>query len=313
MPYFHVPVMLGEVIDYLNLRPGKIYVDCTVGGAGHSRAICNGIKPGGILIGVDQDDTAIKNAKKVIKKEDFTLHLFHSNFARLPEILEKINISAVDGILLDLGTSLHQLKASGRGFTFEKDEPLDMRMNTESGVTAEELINESSKADLEDIFKNFGEERWYRRIAQRIVKSRKINRITSSGQLSKIVCSAVPQKAFGKRIHPATKIFMSLRIAVNKELERLEEFLGFVVDLLNPGGRLCALSFHSLEDRIVKHTFKMLAKDCICPPKIPLCVCNNKRTVKVLTRKALCPMDEETRNNPRARSVKLRVIEKLRG
>jgi len=312
MLYRHIAVMLKETVDYLNCKPGKIYVDCTVGGSGHAKAICQEIAPEGLLIGIDQDNDSIRNAKKVLKPYESIVRIFHDNFVNLPVILRQLNISAVDGILLDLGISFHQIESSGRGFSFNKDEPLDMRMNAASGPTAEDLINSVSEKDLRHIFKIYGEERRARQIARRIIQVRGQKEIRSSKQLARIVCDAIPKRArVHQRIHPATRVFMALRIAVNKELDRLEAFMENVVDLLNPKGRLCVLSFHSLEDRIVKHRLKTLEKGCICPPDFPKCVCNKKKAIRILTPKVMRPTKEEIAVNPRARSTRLRAIEKL--
>ena len=240
MLYRHIAVMLKETVDYLNCKPGKIYVDCTLGGSGHAKAICKEIAPEGLLIGIDQDNDSIRNAKKVLKPYESIVRIFHDNFVNLPVILRQLNISAVDGILLDLGISFHQIESSGRGFSFNKDEPLDMRMNTASGPTVEDLINSVSEKDLRHIFKIYGEERRARQIARRIIQVRGQKEISSSKQLAQIVCDAIPKKArVHQRIHPATRVFMALRIAVNQELDRLEAFMENVVDLLNPKGRLC--------------------------------------------------------------------------
>ena len=312
MLYRHIAVMLKETVDYLNCKPGKIYVDCTLGGSGHAKAICKEIAPEGLLIGIDQDNDSIRNAKKVLKPYESIVRIFHDNFVNLPVILRQLNISAVDGILLDLGISFHQIESSGRGFSFNKDEPLDMRMNTASGPTVEDLINSVSEKDLRHIFKIYGEERRANQIARRIIQVRGQKKISSSKQLAQIVCDAIPKRArVHQRIHPATRVFMALRIAVNKELERLEAFMENVVDLLNPKGRLCVLSFHSLEDRIVKQRLKILEKGCICPPDFPKCVCNKKKAIRILTPKVLRPTKEEIAVNPRARSTRLRAMEKL--
>ncbi len=312
MWFKHIPVMLPEVLYYLNCGPGKIYVDCTLGGSGHARAICSKIIPGGVFIGIDQDIDAIRNAKTVLKPLNLTIHLFHDNFVYLPEFLQQLKINAVDGVLLDLGISLHQLESSGRGFSFNKDEPLDMRMNAESSTKAEDLINSMEEKSLRKIFYKYGEERWAGQIAKRIVKQRRRKAIKSSRELAQIVCDAVPKKvSFNQRIHPATRTFMALRIAVNREFEMLELFMENVNDLLNPKGRLCVLSFHSLEDRIVKHRIKALGKGCICPPGLPECVCNKKPMVNILTKKVVRPAENEIAVNPMARSVKLRAVEKI--
>ncbi|MDD4071304.1 MAG: 16S rRNA (cytosine(1402)-N(4))-methyltransferase RsmH [Desulfobacterales bacterium] len=312
MIYRHVSVMPNEVVNYLNCRPGKIYVDCTLGGAGHARKILERISPDGILIGIDQDMDAIENAEKILKPYSSNIHLLHDNFTSLPRILSQLFIDAVDGIVLDLGLSLHHIEGSGRGFSFRKDEPLDMRMDIQTDVTAEDLVNTLEEDELSNIFFRYGEERWARRIARRIVKERITGRIRTSRQLTQIVCDSIPVKAqMTRRIHPATRVFMALRIAVNRELERIDDFMSHVAELLNPEGRLCVLTFHSLEDRIVKHRIRDLEKGCTCPPDFPVCMCGNRPQVRRLTRKPLIPSAAEIADNPMARSAKLRVMEKL--
>ncbi len=304
--------MIPEVLHYLNCKPGTIHVDGTLGGSGHARAICRNISPGGVFIGIDQDIDAIRNAEDVLKSFDLTIHLFHGNFADLPEFLRQLKIKAVDGILLDLGISLHQIESSGRGFSFLRDEPLDMRMNRASRTTAEDLINRMDEKNLKQIFREYGEERWAGQIAEKIVTSRNQEAIKSSGQLAQIVSDAVPKsKSYHQKIHPATRVFMALRIAVNRELEMLNVFMENVADFLNPKARLCVLSFHSLEDRIVKHRFKDLEKGCICPSDFPECVCNQKPILRLLTKKVVRPSKEEIERNPMARSTKLRAAEKI--
>jgi len=303
--------MLTEVLCYLNCTPGKTYVDCTLGGSGHAGAICKKITPGGIFIGIDQDINAVRNAKKVLKPINLTIRLFHDNFIHLPEILQQLKIDAADGILLDLGISLDQLESSGRGFSFNKDEPLDMRMNLKSSKKAEDLINNMEEKSLKKIFYKYGEERRAGQIAKKIVEQRRRKAIRSSRELAQIVCDAVPKKVlFKQKIHPATRTFMALRIAVNRELEMLDFFMENVANLLNPKGRLCVLSFHSLEDRIVKHRMNTLGKGCICPPDLPKCACNKKSLIRILTKKVVRPTEDEVANNPMARSAKLRVAEK---
>jgi 16S rRNA (cytosine1402-N4)-methyltransferase len=304
--------MLEEVVFYLNCRPGGVYADCTLGGCGHAGAICKKIIPGGLFIGIDQDIDAVTNAEKVLQDYSLKIHLFHGNFIRLPELLENLNIAAVDGLLLDLGLSLHQLENGGRGFSFKKDEPLDMRMDIREPQTAENLINELAQADLQKIFKEYGEERWAKRIARNISKVRCRNKIRTSKQLAQIVIDSIPKGAASKQnIHPATRVFMALRIAVNQELERLKIFMEHAVDYLKPGGRLCVLAFHSLEDRIVKQHLKALEKGCACSPQLPQCVCGQKPQIRILTRKVVRPTSEEISANPMARSTRLRAAEKL--
>jgi 16S rRNA (cytosine1402-N4)-methyltransferase len=312
MPLKHISVMIPEVLHYLNCKPGKVYVDGTLGGSGHAKAICREISPGGVFIGIDQDIDAVKNAEDVLKSFDLTIRLFHGNFIDLPEFLQQLKIKAVDGILLDLGISLHQIESSGRGFSFLRDEPLDMRMNRTLGITAEDLINTMDEKNLKKIFREYGEERWAGQIAKNIATSRKQKAIRSSKQLSQIVCDAVPKsKSFHQKIHPATRVFMALRIAVNRELEMLNVFMEHVADFLNPKARLCVLSFHSLEDRIVKHRLKALEKGCVCPSDFPECVCNKKPILRLLTKKVVRPSKEEIEQNPMARSTKLRAAEKI--
>jgi 16S rRNA (cytosine1402-N4)-methyltransferase len=264
------------------------------------------------LIGIDLDRDAIENAKGILKSNMDNVHLICGNFKDFPTFLRKLAIPSLDGILLDLGISLHQIHSSGRGFSFQQDEPLDMRMSTESETRAEDLVNNKGENDLSQIFKVYGEERWARRIAKRIVNERQRQRIQSTGRLVDIVSQAIPKRALRtQRIHPATRVFMALRISVNQELESLESFLKIAADYLRPFGRLCVISFHSLEDRIVKKQMKEMGSDCTCPPQFPICVCNHKKVGRVLTQKVIRPSEEEIKRNPMARSSRLRVMEKL--
>lgn len=312
MPYHHVPAMLAEVVELLEPAPGDLFVDGTLGGAGHAGAILEKITPGGILIGVDQDPEALLNAKTVLAPYDGSYRLFHDNFSNLPAILSQLAIPAVDGILLDLGIACHHLTTSGRGFSFQQDEPLDMRMNPATGNTAADLVNSADEKTLTRLFREYGEERFARAVARRIVAERHSARIDSSAQLARIVVAAIPRKhAAAQKIHPATRVFMALRIAVNRELEALETFLAAAAGLLAPGGRLCILAFHSLEDRIVKHRFRELAQPCVCPPDLPRCVCGRTPVARVVTRRVRRPGEAEIAQNPMARSTRLRVLEKL--
>jgi 16S rRNA (cytosine1402-N4)-methyltransferase len=312
MPYHHIPAMPREVAYYMNCQPGKIYVDCTLGGCGHARGICEKMIPGGMLIGIDQDVDAIQNAEVALKDYLQNVNLFHGNFAQTAEFLFQLGIAAVDGVLLDLGLSFHQIAKSGRGFSFKADEPLDMRMDVRSDTTAEVLIQRFDEAELADLFFRYGEERHSRAIARKIVETRKRQAITTSCQLAEIVSGAVPPFArYKSKIHPATRVFMALRIAVNHEIERLEEFLKQAADLLNPGGRLCVLSFHSLEDRMVKQHLRELQSKCTCPSDFPRCVCNKIPRARLLTSKAVRPTENEIQQNPMARSTRLRAMEKL--
>lgn len=312
MAYRHIPVMRSEVLEYLNCRPGKIFVDGTLGGAGHARDICERIMPDGLLIGIDQDPAAIANAGIVLAPFATRVRLVHDNFAQIPNVLSQLGITGVDGILLDLGLSLNQLENSGRGFSFQREEPLDMRMDPRAPETAADLVNGLAEDELRRIFQEFGEERFAGRIARRITAERQRAPVRTSDELARIVCAAVPGRTLGRsRIHPATRVFMALRIAVNRELERLEEFLDQVPHYLNREGRLCILAFHSLEDRIVKHRLRALAQGR--PPESPFAA-NRERVpgaLKVLTKKVLRPGPEEIAANPMARSTRLRAAERV--
>jgi 16S rRNA (cytosine1402-N4)-methyltransferase len=263
-------------------------------------------------LGIDQDLDAVNNAKTRLAPYGDGVRIFHGNFIQLPEFMSQLEIDGLDGILIDLGLSQHQLEASGRGFSFQRQEPLDMRMNTEEATTAAHLVNALSRAELERIFKEYGEERFGRRIADNIVTARQSQPIHSSSHLADLVSASIPQKtARSQKIHPATRVFMALRIAVNRELERLEAFLEMAVGLLHPKGRLCALSFHSLEDRIVKHFFRQKARGCDCPPDFPKCVCNRKALLRIITKRVIRPTQAEISQNPMARSTRLRAAEKI--
>lgn len=312
MAYRHVSAMLTEVLTCLACKPGGVFVDGTLGGAGHARGICERIRPGGMLIGIDQDRDAIANARAVLDSRDIDIHLFHSNFSHLSEHLSELHIDAVDGILLDLGLSQYQLESSGRGFSFQTDEPLDMRMDTRDRTRAEDLVNQLPEDQLIRIFRQYGEERWAKPIARTIVRVRRKTRIATTAQLVQLVREAVPGRAAARqKIHPATRVFMALRIAVNQELTRLEEFLDTAADLIKPGGRICVLSFHSLEDRMVKQHFRRLAQSCTCPPGFPQCTCGGRAVLQLVNKKPLRPSAQEVAGNPMARSTRLRCAQKV--
>lgn len=310
MGYRHIPVMRTEVLEYLNCRPGRVYVDGTLGGAGHAWAILERSGPDGLLVGLDQDADAIANARIVLAPYSDRVRLIHENFGRMAEALSHLGLSGADGILLDLGISLHQLEASGRGFSFLRDEPLDMRMDTRSTETAADLVNRLKEDDLKRIFQKYGEERFSGRIARRIVAVRRRQAIRTSGELARIVCDAAPRGG-RRRIHPATRVFMALRIAVNRELERLAEFMDQLPGLLTPGGRVCILSFHSLEDRIVKQQLKAREKGRCNEAWPPAPMQASGNVLRILTRKVVRPGPEEIAANPMARSTKLRAAEKI--
>lgn len=296
----------------LACRPGSIIVDGTLGGCGHARLIRDAIAPGGVLVGIDQDLDAIDRAQTFLRSSDVTVHLIRGNFKQLPIYLAGLNIAAVDGILIDIGLSWHQIDKSGRGFSFNRDEPLDMRMDVRLPTTAADLVATLSEAELTRLFRDYGEERWAGRIARHLVARRRHTPVTTSGQLAQVVREAVPESGSrSRKIHPATKVFMALRIFVNKELSALEVFLETAAELLRPGGRLCVLSFHSLEDRMVKQRFREMENPCTCPPSFPRCVCNRRPQARVLTKKVMRPSPEEVGQNPMARSTRLRAVERL--
>jgi 16S rRNA (cytosine1402-N4)-methyltransferase len=313
MWYGHTPVMLKEAVDSLNCGKGMVIADCTIGGAGHSRLIAGRILPGGMLIGIDRDEDALATARQQLrdwKPED--VFLVHDNFSNFPLILKQAGVDAVDGVLLDLGVSLHQLQGSGRGFSFNRDEPLDMRMDVRQSLTADAIVNHDSESRLAGIFKEFGEERYAVKIARALVHARRTEAISSSSQLARIVEKAYPPKSrWSLNIHPATRVFMALRIAVNGELDNLKKFLAGVADCLKTNARLCVLTFHSLEDRIVKRQMRLWEKECVCPPDFPVCRCNKKKEFRVITKRAMAPSPGEISANSMARSARLRVAEKV--
>lgn len=312
MGFEHTSVMPREVHAYQNLAPGKRCVDCTLGGSGHALSTVRAIVPDGLLIGIDQDSDAIANARKILHSFKDDVRLYHKNFSELPGILAQNGMTGVDSILLDLGFSLNQLTQSKRGFSFQKNEPLDMRMDVRTPLTAGEIVNTYPEKQLADIFFKYGEERFSRRVASAIAKARAITPINTSGELADLVSGAIPRKAAaGQKIHPATRVFQALRIAVNQELERLEAFMAKVPDMLNPGGRICIISFHSLEDRIVKQGLRRFERGCTCPKDLPRCLCGFVQTMKVITRKPIVAAPDETAANPMARSAKLRVAERI--
>ncbi|TDX53022.1 16S rRNA (cytosine(1402)-N(4))-methyltransferase RsmH [Orenia marismortui] len=312
MDFNHISVLLKESIEHLNCKEGGIYVDCTLGGAGHSSEIAKLIGSKGKLIGIDQDKAAIKAAQKKLEVFDAQIELVQDNYQNLKLILDELGIDKVDGVLFDLGVSSYQLDTPERGFSYKYDAPLDMRMNQKKGRTAADLVNNLSHQELNDIIEEYGEERWASRIAEFIVDYRKKEEIETTTQLVDIIKAAIPVGARREGPHPARRTFQALRIAVNNELDIIESTIKDAVDRLNPKGRVCVITFHSLEDRIVKHTFKDLARKCICPPKFPVCTCDVQQKVKIITRSPILPSEEEIDLNSRSRSAKLRVAEKIK-
>ena len=317
MGELHIPVLCDEVLDFLKPQSDGVYVDGTVGLGGHSYAILNASAPNGRVIGIDLDLEALTIAKERLQPFEHRCSLINGNFAKMPVLLKDHSICAVDGVLLDLGVSSLQLDTPHRGFSFNHDGPLDMRMGTsdrldanqEVAPAAMQVVNDSSIDTLAAIFKRYGEERFARRIAARIVEARQQMPITTTTHFAEIVKNAVPQKT--SKIHPATRVFQALRIHVNRELENLKVGLDVAVSLLKPGGCLCVITFHSLEDRIVKQRFRTCASACICPPKTPICICRHKPSLQILTKRPIAPDASAVRHNPRARSAKLRVARKL--
>lgn len=311
MEFEHIPVLLEEIIDILNPQNGDIFVDCTLGGGGHSKEIVKRIIPQGHLIGIDQDANALAAAQANLIDYLDNVTFVHSNYENLENILTEYSPEGIDGILFDLGVSSHQLDEGERGFSYMQDAPLDMRMDRKSTFTAKELINTYSAEDLERIFKDYGEERWAKRIVQFIVEARKEGPIETTGQLVDIIKKAIPAGARREGPHPAKRTFQAIRIEVNRELEVLEKTIDTAVKFLKPGGRIGIISFHSLEDRIVKEKFKYLALDCICPRELPICQCEKKSLIKILTKKPVIANKQELTSNPRARSAKFRAAIKI--
>ena len=307
----HLSVLAQEVMEQLAPRPGGIYLDGTLGGGGHSELILEKIGPDGLLIGIDRDQSALAAASERLGRFGKCFRPVQGSFGDLAELLKKEGISAIDGLLLDLGVSSHQLDTDERGFSFRLDGPLDMRMDRTCGDSAADLVQECSAQELEQILKEFGEERWAKKIALRIVQVRQETPITTTFQLADLVAGTIPRRFHEDRIHPATRTFQGLRIAVNQELEQVQQGVNAGIAALKPGGRIAVISFHSLEDRIVKHLFREAATGCTCPPRMPYCVCNKKPQLRILTGRPIIAGTEETNRNPRARSAKLRAAEKL--
>ncbi len=310
MEFRHLPVMPEEALSLLAPRSGGVYLDGTLGGGGHSRLILEASAPDGVLYAFDRDRSALAAAVAELKEFGDRFHPLHGNFATMAETLSRCGVSTIDGFLLDLGVSSHQLDTAERGFSFQTDAFLDMRMDTGSGPTAAQLLNELSENELARIFRDFGEERWAQRIARFISTARAEAPVETTVRLVDLIKGAIPRGAWEERLHPATRTFQALRIAVNDELGSLERGVAAGIGLLSRGGRGVIISFHSLEDRIVKHSFRERAKGCICPRDLPLCGCGHLPEVNILTSRALRPGETETMANPRARSARMRAVEK---
>ena len=309
MEYTHKPVLLDECIEGLNIRPDGVYVDGTLGRAGHSREIAKRLTTGR-LICIDRDMAAIEAAQSRLADWMDKVTLIHSNFSEVGQVLEEAGVSGVDGMLFDLGVSSPQLDDASRGFSYMQDAPLDMRMDVSAPLTAREVVNSWSFEELRRILQDYGEERYASKIARTICQVRESSPIETTLQLVDVIKAAMPPAALREKQHPAKRSFQAIRIAVNGELDALPPMLSSAVAALNPGGRLAVITFHSLEDRIVKQTMKELATGCTCPPNFPVCVCGNKPKIKLVSRKPIVSGAEELAENPRARSAKLRVAEK---
>ncbi|MGL5479474.1 MAG: 16S rRNA (cytosine(1402)-N(4))-methyltransferase RsmH [Clostridium sp.] len=310
MEFKHVSVLLNECLEGLNIKEDGIYVDCTLGGAGHSSEIIKRLDKSGLLIGIDQDTDALNAAGLRLKDYD-NKKLVHSNFYNIKNILDELDIEGVDGILMDLGVSSYQLDTGERGFSYMQDAPLDMRMNRENALSAYDVVNTYSEEEIYRIIKDYGEEKFAKRIANFIVTRREEKPIETTLELVEVIKNAIPAKARREGPHPAKRTFQAIRIEVNSELTILNKTIEDGVSKLNKGGRMAIITFHSLEDRIVKLKFRELANPCTCPKEFPICNCGKTPTVKLLKRKAIEPSKEEVEVNPRSRSAKLRVIEKI--
>lgn len=307
----HIPVLLKETLEYLDLKKGGVYVDGTLGGAGHSAEIVKRIIPGGMLLGIDQDSNAINAAKKRLEAYKDNVIIVHNNFRNIKAIVLENGFKEVDGVLLDIGVSSHQLDEEERGFSYMHDGPLDMRMDTDRDYNASDIINSATERELTRILRDYGEEKWAVRIAKFIIEERKNGRIDTTFKLVDIIKKAIPAAARREGGHPAKRTFQALRIAVNDELEVLEQAVKDAVDILKPGGRMVVITFHSLEDRIVKTVFNNMERPCTCPPKMPMCVCGKVPLLKVITKKPVIAGEKELETNTRSKSAKLRAAERV--
>lgn len=310
MEFKHVSVLLHETVAGLQVKPSGIYVDGTLGGGGHSYEICKQLDSEGRLIGIDQDADALKAAGKRLEQFKDKVTLCKSNYEQMREVLQELGIEEVDGIVLDLGVSSYQLDEAERGFSYMEDAPLDMRMDRDQTMTARDIVNEYPEGELFRIIKEYGEERYAKSIAKNICKRRQQNPIETTFELVDVIRGSMPAKARNAKGHPAKRTFQAIRIECNRELEVLRETLDYMVDLLKDGGRISIITFHSLEDRIVKTSFRKYENPCTCPPDFPVCVCGKKSKGRVVTRKPILPSEEELEQNTRSKSAKLRIFEK---
>lgn len=311
MEFKHTSVLLEETIENLRIRPEGIYVDGTLGGGGHAFAVCSRLNGAGHFYGIDQDDAAIAAAGERLAPFGERATLIRDNYCNMKQALEAEDVTGVDGIVLDLGVSSYQLDESERGFSYRYDTPLDMRMDRRQSLTAKEILNTWPEAELVRILRDYGEERCARNIARKIVAGRAEKEISTTGELNEIIRASIPAKMREKGGHPSKRTFQAVRIACNRELDVLSESLDMMMELLRPGGRLCIITFHSLEDRIVKSAFRRQENPCTCPPDFPVCICGKTPLGKVITRKPILPGEEEREHNTRSKSAKLRVFERF--
>lgn len=311
MEFNHTSVLLRETIEGLKIKPDGIYVDGTLGGGGHSIEIAGRLGGRGRLIGIDQDEAAIVAAGERLKDFGDKVTVVRSNYRNTRSVLRGLGIEKIDGMMLDLGVSSYQLDTRERGFSYRYDAPLDMRMDLRQTLTARDIVNGYSETELFHVIRDYGEDKFAKNIAKHIVMAREKKPIETTGELNGIIRSAIPAKARAEGGHPSKRTYQAIRIECNKELEALRESLEELIELLNPGGRLCIITFHSLEDRIVKTAFKKAENPCTCPPSFPVCVCGKKSQGKVVTGKPVLPCEEEMESNPRSKSAKLRIFEKI--
>ena len=309
MEFKHKSVLLNETIDGLNIKPDGLYVDGTLGGGGHAYEVCRRLGEKGSIIGIDQDAAAIEAASARLKDFGEKVTIVRSNYCDMKSKLHELGIDKVDGIVLDLGVSSYQLDTAERGFSYREDAPLDMRMDTRQKMTARDIVNDYTEADLYRVIRDYGEDKFAKNIAKHIVQARAVKPVETTAELSEIIRASIPMKFQKKSGHPAKRTFQAIRIELNRELDVLRDSLDDMIDLLNPGGRLCIITFHSLEDRIVKSAFRKNENPCTCPPDFPVCVCGKKSKGSIITKKPILPSEEELEYNSRSKSAKLRIFE----
>ena len=309
MEFKHKSVLLNETIDGLNIKPDGIYVDGTLGGGGHAFEVCRRLGEKGSIVGIDQDAAAIEAASARLKDFGEKVTIVRSNYCDMKSKLHELGIDKVDGIVLDLGVSSYPLDTAERGFSYREDAPLDMRMDTRQKMTARDIVNDYTEADLYRVIRDYGEDKFAKNIAKHIVQARAVKPVETTAELSEIIRASIPMKFQKKSGHPAKRTFQAIRIELNRELDVLRDSLDDMIDLLNPGGRLCIITFHSLEDRIVKSAFRKNENPCTCPPDFPVCVCGKKSKGSIITKKPILPSEEELEYNSRSKSAKLRIFE----